>query len=66
MHTEQVNQLTQIFPAHEIAFLKEVLEKSGSVNDAVAVIVGDQETSCSIDGKCIKKVHTDCRAFLQQ
>lgn len=54
MHIEQVNQLTQIFPAHEVTFLKEVLEKSGSVDDAVAVIVGDQETSCSTGGMWIK------------
>ena len=50
VHAEKVNQLTQIFPAHEVTFLKEVLEKSGSVDDAVAVIVGDQEISCSTDG----------------
>lgn len=50
VHAEQVNQLTQIFPAHEVTFLKEVLEKSGSVDDAVSVIVGDQEISCSTDG----------------
>ena len=50
VHAEQVSQLTQIFPAHEVTFLKEVLEKSGSVDDAVSVIVGDQEISCSTDG----------------
>ena len=49
-HAEKVNQLTPIFPAHEVTFLKGVLEKSGSVDDAVAVIVGDQEISCSTDG----------------
>jgi len=52
--TQQVNQLTQIFLAHEGTFLKEVLEKSGSVDDAVAVVVGDQETFCSTDGVWIK------------
>lgn len=36
VHAEKVNQLTQIFPAHEVTFLKEILEKSGSVDDAVA------------------------------
>lgn len=51
VHTEQVNQLPKIFPAHEVTFLTEVLSKSGSVNGAVAVIIGDQETSCSTDGK---------------
>lgn len=53
-HTEQLNQLTKIFPAHEVTFLKEVLDKSGSVNDAVAVIVGDQEISCSSNGMWIQ------------
>jgi len=51
VHTEQLNQLTQIFLAHELTFLMEVLSKSGSVNDAVAVIIGDQETACSTNGK---------------
>ena len=53
-HTEQLNQFTKIFLAHEVTFLKEVLDKSGSVNDAVAVIVGDQEISCSTDGMWIQ------------
>lgn len=51
VHTEQLNQLTQIFLAHELTFLMEVLSKSGSVNNAVAVIIGDQETACSNNGK---------------
>lgn len=40
-----LDQLIQMFPSHEVTFLKEVLDKCGSINDAVAEIVGDHETS---------------------
>ena len=40
-----LNQLIQMFPSHEVTFLKETLDKCGSINDAVSDIVGDHETS---------------------
>ena len=40
-----LNQLIQMFPSYEVTFLKEALDKCGSINDAVSDIVGDHETS---------------------
>ena len=40
-----LDQLIQMFPSHEVTFLKDVLDKNGTISDAVADIVGDQDTS---------------------
>ena len=60
VQTEQGNRLTQIFPADKVAFPREVLKKSESVDDAIAVIVGDQEASRSTDGMLIKIKISHC------
>ena len=39
-----LDQLIQMFPSHEVTFLKDVLDKNGTISDAVADIVGDQDT----------------------
>ena len=40
-----LDQLIQMFPSHEVTFLKDVLDKNRTISDAVADIVGDQDTS---------------------
>ena len=39
-----LDQLIQMFPSHEVTFLKDVLDNNGTISDAVADIVGDQDT----------------------
>ena len=40
-----LDQLIQMFPSHEVTFLKDVHDKNGTISDAVADIVSDQDTS---------------------
>ena len=42
--THELDYLNQIFPSHEVTFLKEALNKCGTVSNAVADIVGDHQT----------------------
>ena len=44
----ELTQLIQMFPLHEVTMLTDILDKSGSINDAVAQIVGDETSN---DGK---------------
>ena len=39
-----------MFPANDIAYLKQVLEDCGTVSHAVAKILGDEETPSSVHG----------------
>ena len=39
-----------MFPANDIAYLKQVLEDCGTVSHAVAKLLGDEETPSSVQG----------------
>ena len=40
-----LHQLKQIFPENDVIYLEKVLENCGTVNSAVAEILGDKESS---------------------
>ena len=40
----------QIFPANDIAYLKQVLKDRGTVSHAVAKLLGDEDTPSSVQG----------------
>ncbi|CAH3133720.1 unnamed protein product [Porites lobata] len=48
--SSDLHQLTQMFPANDITYLKQVLEDCGTVSHAVAKILGDEETPSSVHG----------------